>query len=95
MAFAEDGTAVAAAQQTRGRRRGDKMDKAETASSDPSPEPNGMLSALRKAASTVTGSSMLTKRPKNDVNRKGTIVLEHLLQAADIAHTMQVRPAHP
>ena len=26
-----------------------------------------------------------------DVNRKATIVIEHLIQASDVAHTMQVR----
>lgn len=28
---------------------------------------------------------------RDDVNRKATIVIEHLLQASDVAHTMQVR----
>ena len=29
------------------------------------------------------------ENPRDDVNRKATIVIEHLLQAADVAHTMQ------
>ena len=28
---------------------------------------------------------------KANVNRKATIVIEHLIQASDVAHTMQVR----
>lgn len=28
---------------------------------------------------------------KDNVNRKATIVIEHLIQASDVAHTMQVR----
>lgn len=30
------------------------------------------------------------ENPKDNVNRKATIVIEHLIQASDVAHTMQV-----
>jgi 3'5'-cyclic nucleotide phosphodiesterase len=50
------------------------------------------LGALRKqrwnkafAKEAVEGSS----NDEDDVNRKATIVLEHLIQASDVAHTMQ------
>ena len=52
---------------------------------------NTMLHALRRVATGTGLVSSKTSGPKNDINRKGTIVLEHLLQAADVAHTMQVR----
>jgi len=47
----------------------------------------GMLAALRKAASGA--SKDFTGKPTDDLNRKATVVLEHLLQAADIMHCMQ------
>jgi hypothetical protein len=37
-----------------------------------------------KQSPTITSSSS-----ENDVNRKATIVIEHLIQASDVAHTMQ------
>ena len=30
------------------------------------------------------------KNPRDEVNRKATIVIEHIIQASDISHTMQV-----
>ena len=40
--------------------------------------------AFKTRSSQATGSS-----PEDDVNRKATIVIEHLIQASDVAHTMQ------
>jgi hypothetical protein len=34
-------------------------------------------------------ASDILERPVDSVNRKATIVIEHLIQAADVAHTMQ------
>jgi hypothetical protein len=36
-----------------------------------------------------TSHASLTSLAEEDVNRKATIVLEHLIQASDVAHTMQ------
>ena len=48
------------------------------------------LSALRKARWTKAFSEeSLTEPVHVQVNRKATIVLEHLIQASDISHTMQ------
>lgn len=89
-AFADDGTAVP----HHGRRRQVRDSKnhqeasGEVEGEKPEPESgSGMLQALRRAA--TNGSNMLTSRPKSDTNRKGTIVLEYLLQAADICHTVR------
>ena len=94
-AFAEDGTAVATVKPTRrGPRRGGTKSsdglgrKRNQAPPPPSAASNSMLDALRLAA-TQASMSLSSSRPKDDINRKGTIVLEHLLQAADISHTMQ------
>ena len=42
------------------------------------------------ASSDVSPLSASEEHSRN-VNRKATIVIEHLLQASDVAHTMQVR----
>lgn len=39
-----------------------------------------------KAFAASSGSAMLTQE---DANRKATIIIEHILQASDVAHTMQ------
>jgi len=52
-----------------------------------SPTPSGsMMDALRRAATNVAGA--VTSRPRDTSNQKGTILMEYLLQAADIGHTM-------
>ncbi|CAB9514054.1 inhibited 3',5'-cyclic phosphodiesterase B [Seminavis robusta] len=89
-AFAEEGQAVATAKPTkRGPRRGNtkSMDYPRKRQPPGAAASNSMLDALRQAA--TQASMSLSSRPKDDINRKGTIVLEHLLQAADISHTMQ------
>jgi hypothetical protein len=53
---------------------------------------DGELQALRKARWNKAFSKDCQRRgsaPENDVNRKATIVIEHLIQASDVAHTMQ------
>jgi hypothetical protein len=48
------------------------------------------LQALRKARwETAFSESGLTSAPEVDVNRKATIVIERLIQASDVSHTMQ------
>jgi hypothetical protein len=52
------------------------------------------LKALRnarwdKAFSEKSAASTSQSSPRDNVNRKATIVIEHLIQASDIAHTMQ------
>jgi hypothetical protein len=42
-----------------------------------------------KAFSKKDGDKCLETLSHDDVNRKATIVLEHLIQASDVAHTMQ------
>jgi 3'5'-cyclic nucleotide phosphodiesterase len=42
-----------------------------------------------KAFSEGTGSSLEGESEHDSINRKATIVLEHLIQASDVAHTMQ------
>jgi hypothetical protein len=90
-AFAQDATAVAAIRPTKTRpRRGNtkSMDFTRNHFQPPAPsKSNGMLDALRQAA--TQASMSLSSRPKDDISRKGTIVLEYLLQAADISHAMQ------
>lgn len=53
---------------------------------------DGELQALRKARWSKAFAKESQRResnPQNDVNRKATIVIEHLIQASDVAHTMQ------
>jgi class 3 adenylate cyclase len=53
---------------------------------------DGELQALRKARWNKAFSKDSQRResaPENVVNRKATIVIEHLIQASDVAHTMQ------
>jgi class 3 adenylate cyclase len=51
------------------------------------------LGALRKkrweTAFNKEATSELEEKERDEVNRKATIVIEHLIQAADVAHTMQ------
>lgn len=49
------------------------------------------LKMLRDARWSKAFSDDLCKEdtPRDDINRKATIVIEHLIQASDIAHTMQ------
>ena len=51
------------------------------------------LKALRNArwerAFSTNATAILEENPRDTVNRKATIVLEHLIQASDVAHTMQ------
>lgn len=48
------------------------------------------LKALRDARWNRAFSAQSTEEhPRNAVNRKATIVIEHLIQASDVAHTMQ------
>lgn len=47
------------------------------------------LSAARKARWEKAFNSELNEDPVTASNRKATIVLEHLIQASDVAHTMQ------
>ena len=43
-----------------------------------------------KAFSTDEGASAMLKEDEaTSINRKATIVLEHLIQASDVSHTMQ------
>jgi 3'5'-cyclic nucleotide phosphodiesterase len=52
------------------------------------------LGAARKARwnkAFSEGDSSVMEVEKTQTNRKATIVLEHLIQASDISHTMQVR----
>ena len=50
------------------------------------------LGALRKNRWQVAFSEeKLNSRKAEDVNRKATIVIEHIIQASDVSHTMQVR----
>jgi len=51
------------------------------------------LKALRDARwerAFLGSSSASTESSRDSVNRKATIVIEHLIQASDVAHTMQV-----
>ncbi len=36
------------------------------------------------------GHGHVDLNPRDEVNRKATIVIEHIIQASDISHTMQV-----
>ena len=45
--------------------------------------------AFKKADAEEASTSMLQDQGRDSVNRKATIVIEHLLQAADVSHTMQ------
>jgi len=47
------------------------------------------LGALRKGRWNKAFSEQSTGNTEDDVNRKATIVMEHLIQASDVAHTMQ------
>mmetsp|Transcript_40235 Transcript_40235/g.97128 ORF Transcript_40235/g.97128 Transcript_40235/m.97128 type:complete len:1135 (-) Transcript_40235:1806-5210(-) len=47
------------------------------------------LSAARKARWEIAFNAELNEDPVTASNRKATIVLEHLIQASDVAHTMQ------
>ncbi|KAL7580174.1 hypothetical protein ACA910_012925 [Epithemia clementina (nom. ined.)] len=47
------------------------------------------LGALRKGRWNKAFSSEPSDSSEDDVNRKATIVMEHLIQASDVAHTMQ------
>jgi hypothetical protein len=47
-------------------------------------------SALRKNRWDKAFAHKTVAETKTDVNRKATIVIEHLIQASDVAHTMQV-----
>ena len=50
------------------------------------------LKALRNARwDKAFSESASSDTEKEAVNRKATIVIEHLIQASDVAHTMQVR----
>ena len=43
--------------------------------------------AFRTTITTATGAS--NDSPRDQINRKATIVIEHLIQASDVSHTMQ------
>ena len=43
--------------------------------------------AFRTTTTTATGAS--NDSPRDQINRKATIVIEHLIQASDVSHTMQ------
>jgi uncharacterized membrane protein len=51
------------------------------------------LGALRKkrweTAFSTDRTSLTPEAERDDVNRKATIVIEHLIQASDVSHTMQ------
>eukprot|EP00522_Entomoneis_paludosa_P017187 CAMPEP_0172444826 /NCGR_PEP_ID=MMETSP1065-20121228/4825_1 /TAXON_ID=265537 /ORGANISM="Amphiprora paludosa, Strain CCMP125" /LENGTH=1178 /DNA_ID=CAMNT_0013195527 /DNA_START=75 /DNA_END=3611 /DNA_ORIENTATION=+ len=47
------------------------------------------LGALRKGRWNRAFSEQASNNTEDDVNRKATIVMEHLIQASDVAHTMQ------
>ena len=47
------------------------------------------LAALRKGRWNKAFSDDVSDSSEDDVNRKATIVMEHLIQASDVAHTMQ------
>jgi len=47
------------------------------------------LGALRKGRWNRAFSEQSSDNTEDDVNRKATIVMEHLIQASDVAHTMQ------
>ncbi|KAL3938864.1 MAG: hypothetical protein SGBAC_006303 [Bacillariaceae sp.] len=51
------------------------------------------LQGLRKSrwnnAFHKNGSKAVERSPLDDINRKATIVMEHLIQASDVSHTMQ------
>lgn len=47
------------------------------------------LKALRNARWDKAFKEYVEEDPEKDVNRKATIVIEHLIQASDVAHTMQ------
>ena len=47
------------------------------------------LAALRKGRWNKAFSDEVSDSSEDDVNRKATIVMEHLIQASDVAHTMQ------
>lgn len=88
-AFSHCGTAVATIQQTKrrpGRMNSKGADTARRRASDREEhagamdeERNNMIAALRRVAS-QDGRSIDPGLPKDDVNRKATIVLEHLIQ---------------
>ena len=91
-AFSDDNTAVGTIQHRRkkpSRRNNKSTDGVFRRGRAPEQTASGggMLAALRQAASDASKGFMA--RPRDVVNRKGTIVLEHLLQAADISHCMQ------
>ena len=49
------------------------------------------LQALRKARweAAFSSETLADSSPELDMNRKATIVIEHLIQASDVSHTMQ------
>ena len=51
------------------------------------------LKALRNARweRAFHKSKSTAENPLDTVNRKATVVIEHLIQASDVSHTMQVR----
>ena len=49
------------------------------------------LKSLRNARWETAFSGKPSGSVRDIVNRKATIVIEHLIQASDVAHTMQVR----
>ena len=52
------------------------------------------LKALRNDRWAKAFSESATEESaKESIDRKATIVIEHLIQASDVAHTMQVREA--
>ena len=92
-AFSDDGVTAGTIQPRRKKpmRRNNKSTDGVIRKGRAQPKPTasggGMLAALREAASEASKGFMT--RPKDNVNRKATIVLEHLLQAANISHCMQ------
>ena len=42
-----------------------------------------------KAFKKGTSANHVDENPRDEVNRKATIVIEHIIQASDISHTMQ------
>ena len=49
------------------------------------------LKSLRNSRweKTFADNSSVSENADNDVNRKATIVIEHIIQASDVSHTMQ------
>ena len=42
-----------------------------------------------KASKTGDKANHVDENPQDEINRKATIVIEHIVQASDISHTMQ------